>query len=125
MEPPFPDRSHARRLRRDIPGLHGSGFTPDRGSSIGIVETDGNTDRLIDSITASGFTVEEHTYPRNDHYSAQHWLDLVFTYSNHLILAEDKAAQLRVRLAERIGSRGVTVGGDTLLILATRSQQSG
>ena len=95
------------------------------GSSIGIVETDGNTDRLIDSITASGFTVEEHTYPRNDHYSAQHWLDLVFTYSNHLILAEDKAAQLRVRLAERIGSRGVTVGGDTLLILATRSQQSG
>jgi len=29
------------------------------------------------------------------------------------------------RLAERIGSRGVSVGGDTLLILATRSQESG
>jgi SAM-dependent methyltransferase len=91
------------------------------GSSIGIVETDGNMDRLIASITASGFTVEEHRYPRNDHYSAQHWLDLVFTYSNHLILAADKAAELRARLAERIGPRGVSVGGDTLLILATRS----
>jgi SAM-dependent methyltransferase len=95
------------------------------GSSIGIVETDGNMDRLIASITASGFTVEEQRYPRNDHYSAQHWLDLVFTYSNHLILAADKAAELRARLAERIGSRGVSVGGDTLLILATRSQESG
>jgi SAM-dependent methyltransferase len=95
------------------------------GSTIGIVETDGNTDRLIASITASGFTVEKHRYPRNDHYSARHWLDLVFTYSNHLILAADKAAELRARLAAHIGSRGVTVGGDTLLILATRSQDSG
>ncbi|MEN3320961.1 MAG: hypothetical protein V7643_4363 [Mycobacterium sp.] len=94
------------------------------GSSIGIVETDGNTDRLIASITASGFTVEEHRYPRDEHYSAEHWLDLVFTYSNHLILAADKAAELRARLAERIGSRGVSVGGDTLLILAARSQES-
>lgn len=95
------------------------------GSSIGIVETDGSTDRLIASITASGFTVEEQRYPRNDHYSALHWLDLVFTYSNHLILPADKAAELRARLAARIGSRGVTVGGDTLLVLATRSQESG
>jgi hypothetical protein len=90
------------------------------GSSIGIVETDGNTDRLIASITASGFTVEEHTYPRDDHYSAEHWLDLVFTYSNHLILAADKASELRARLADRIGAQGVSVGGDTLLILARR-----
>jgi SAM-dependent methyltransferase len=91
------------------------------GSSIGIVETDGNTDRLIASITASGFTVEEHTYPRDDHYSAEHWLDLVFTYSNHLILAAEKASELRARLADRIGAHGVSVGGDTLLILAKRS----
>ena len=91
------------------------------GSSIGIVETDGNTDRLIASIRASGFTVEEHTYPRDDHYSAEHWLDLVFTYSNHLILAAEKASELRARLADRIGAQGVSVGGDTLLILAKRS----
>jgi SAM-dependent methyltransferase len=91
------------------------------GSSIGVAETDGNTDRLIASITASGFTVEERTYPRHAHYSTEQWLDLAFTYSNHLILAADKASELRARLAERIGSKGVSVGGDTLLILATRS----
>jgi SAM-dependent methyltransferase len=95
------------------------------GSSIGIAAADGNIDRLSSSITASGFTVEEHTYPRDEHYSAERWLDLVFTYSSHLILAADKAAELRARLAERIGPRGVSVGGDTLLILATRTPESG
>jgi SAM-dependent methyltransferase len=91
------------------------------GSSNGFVETDANTDRLIASIRASGFTVEERKYPRCAHYSAEHWLDLVFTHSNHLILAAEKASELRARLAERIGSNGVSVRGDTLLILATRS----
>lgn len=95
------------------------------GSTIGISEADGNIDRLTAPITASGFTVEQHTYPRDEHYSAERWLDLVFTYSSHLILAADKAAELRARLAERIGPRGVSVGGDTLLILATRTQESG
>jgi SAM-dependent methyltransferase len=90
-------------------------------SSNGLVETDGNTERLIASITASGFTVEERKYPRCAHYCVEQWLDLVFTYSNHLILAAEKASELRGRLAERIGSKGVSVGGDTLLILATRS----
>ena len=91
------------------------------GSSNGLVDTDRRTERLIAAITASGFTVEERTYPRHDHYSTEQWLDLAFTYSNHLILAAEKAAELRARLAERIGSKGVSVGGDTLLILATRS----
>jgi len=90
------------------------------GSSIGLADTDGNTDGLIASITASGFTVEERTYPRGAHYSTERWLDLGFTYSNHLILAAEKASELRANLAERIGSNGVLVGGDTLLILATR-----
>jgi SAM-dependent methyltransferase len=86
----------------------------------GLVETDRHTDRLIAAITAAGFTVEVRTYPRRDHYSTQHWLDLAFTYSNHLILPAGKAAELRARLADRIGSNGVWVGGDALLILATR-----
>lgn len=91
------------------------------GSSIGVAESDGNTDRLIASITAAEFTVEKRTYPLDGHYSAEQWLDLAFTYSNHLILAADKASELRARLAERIGSNGVSVGGDALLILAARS----
>jgi SAM-dependent methyltransferase len=90
------------------------------GSSNGL-DAEHRTDGLIDSITASGFTVEERTYPRDDHYSTEQWLDLAFTYSNHLVLAAEKASELRAKLAERIGSNGVSVGGDTLLILATRS----
>ena len=90
------------------------------GSSNGL-DAEHRTDGLIDSITASGFTVEERTYPRDDHYSTEQWLELAFTYSNHLVLAADKASELRTKLAERIGSNGVSVGGDTLLILATRS----
>jgi hypothetical protein len=35
--------------------------------------------------------------------------------------AAEKASKLRARLAERIGSAGVSVDGDALLILATRS----
>ena len=91
------------------------------GSSNGPIDTEHRTDGLIAAITASGFTVEERTYPRNDHYSTEQWLDLAFTYSNHLPLAADKASELRARLADRIGSKGVSVGGDSLLILATRS----
>jgi SAM-dependent methyltransferase len=90
------------------------------GSSNGPIDTEHRTDGLVGSITASGFTVEERTYPREDHYSTEQWLDLAFTYSNHLVLAAEKASELRTKLAERIGANGVSVGGDTLLILATR-----
>jgi hypothetical protein len=91
------------------------------GSSNGPIDTEHRTEGLIASITDSGFTVEERTCPRVDHYSTEQWLDLAFTYSNHLVLDAEKALELRSRLAERIGSNGVSVGGDTLLILATRS----
>jgi SAM-dependent methyltransferase len=85
------------------------------------LEAEHRTDGLIASITACGFTVEERTYPRDEHYSTDQWLDLAFTYSSYLVLAAEKASELRTRLAERIGSNGVSVGGDSLLILATRS----
>jgi SAM-dependent methyltransferase len=87
----------------------------------GPIDTEGRTRRLIASITASGFTVEERRYPRDAHYSTEQWLDLAFTYSNHLILGPETASELRARLADRIGSKGVSMGGDTLLLLATRS----
>jgi hypothetical protein len=55
------------------------------------------------------------------HYSTQQWLDIAFTFSNHLTLAADKATELRARMAELIGPSGVSVGGDALAILATPS----
>ena len=118
LVPTHPTRIDLAEVYRDYmaPGSH----LVDS-SSNGPIDTEHRTDVLIPSITASGFTVEERTYPRDGHYSTEQWLDLAFTYSNHLVLTAEEASELRAGLAERIGSNGVTVGGDTLLILATRS----
>jgi SAM-dependent methyltransferase len=83
--------------------------------------TNGRADDVVAMITAAGFTIAQREYPHTLHYSAQRWLDLVFTYSNHLTLAAEKASELRARLAERIGPAGVSVGGTALAILATPS----
>jgi SAM-dependent methyltransferase len=80
---------------------------------------DGNPGEVIDRIAAAGFTVTERKYPHDLHYSAQQWVDIAFTFSNQLILADDKATELRARMIERIGSDGVSVGGDAAAILAT------
>lgn len=73
---------------------------------------------LIALITAAGYCVTERAYPRTIHYSTEQWLDLVFTYSNHLTLGAQKGAELRRKLAGRIGGDGVSVGGDALAIIA-------
>jgi SAM-dependent methyltransferase len=74
--------------------------------------------RVDDVLENAGFTARQHTYQREAHYDRDEWLDLVFTYSNHLVLPAEKASELRDRLATHIGTAGVTVGGDTLLITA-------
>ena len=74
--------------------------------------------RVDDMLEDAGFAVTQRTYHRQAHFDCDQWLGLVFTYSNHLLLPARAARELRNRLAERIGSDGVTVGGDTLLITA-------
>jgi SAM-dependent methyltransferase len=118
LSPTHPTHSDLAEIYRDYMDPGSSVFG---GSPKDLVDTDRRTEQMIASITASGFTVEERTYPRDGYYSTQQWLDFAFTHSNHLVLAADKASELRARLAERIGPRGVSVGGDTLLIVATRS----
>lgn len=80
---------------------------------------DGNPDQIVDRLAAAGFTATQHRYPHDLHYSAQQWVDIAFTFSNQLILAADQATELRARLVDRIGSAGVSVGGDAVAILAT------
>ncbi len=80
---------------------------------------DGNPGEIVKLIGDAGFTVSQQRYPHDLHYTAQQWVDITFTFSNQLILAADKATELRARLIERIGSRGVSVGGDAVAILAT------
>lgn len=88
---------------------------------IGTHRGDGNPDEIVDLLAAAGFTVAQRRYPHDLHYSAQQWIDIAFTFSNQLILADDKAAALRARLADRIGTAGVSIGGDAVAILATPS----
>lgn len=87
--------------------------TPTGGTGSGMDSAD-----VLAEIEAAGFAVQQLTYERGEQYSREQWLDLVFTYSNHLVLPADQAAEMRSRLAAVIGDRGVEVGGDTLLIVA-------
>lgn len=80
---------------------------------------DGNPDDLAALLTAAGFTVTQRSYPHSLRYSAQQWIEIAFTYSNHLTLAAEQASELRTRLAERIGPTGVWVGGNALAIIGT------
>lgn len=115
--PTHPTHSELAEIYREYMDPGSSVFD---GSPEGLADTERRIEPMIASITASGFTVEVRRYPRRGHYSTQQYLDLAFTHSNHLILAPEKASELRAKLAERIGSQGVSMGGDTLLILATR-----
>jgi SAM-dependent methyltransferase len=80
---------------------------------------DGNPNEIANLLTAAGFSVEQRRYPHDLHFSADKWVDIAFTFSHQLILPTDKAAELRTKLAERIGPAGVSVGGDAVAILAT------
>ncbi|MGB8404491.1 MAG: class I SAM-dependent methyltransferase [Mycobacterium sp.] len=75
-----------------------------------------DSDGVAADIQRAGFVVDSRTYARGEQYSPERWLDLVFTYSNHLVLEPERARELRSRLGELIGEDGVQVGGDTLLI---------
>jgi SAM-dependent methyltransferase len=81
--------------------------------------TDGEPNDLTGLLSAAGFTVTQRRYPHNLHYSTQQWVDIAFTFSNHLTLTADKATELRARMAELIGPSGVSVGGDAMAIFAT------
>lgn len=81
---------------------------------------DSDAREVLDRIASAGFDVTQRTYPHDEHYSRERWLDLSFTYSNQLTLPADKADELRARLSDLIGPDGVQVGGDGLAVIAQR-----
>jgi SAM-dependent methyltransferase len=74
---------------------------------------------LTGTLSEYGYSVTTHSYPRHVEYTRDQWLNWAFTHSNHLVLPAAQAAELRQRLSDRIGDGGVTVGGDSLAIVAT------
>lgn len=51
------------------------------------------------------------------HYSTEDWLSLVFTQSNHVILAPTAQSELRTRLRDWIGEGGITANNAALALI--------
>ena len=66
-----------------------------------------------------GFSVERRGCVENLHYSTDDYLNLVATYSNHLTLDSAAHAELRSRLAQRIGTGGVDATNHALAVVCT------
>lgn len=70
-------------------------------------------------IEECGFSIERRTCIEQIHYAGDDYLNLVFTYSNRLVLDPTAQAELRSRLARRIGTAGVDTQNDAVAIVCT------
>jgi SAM-dependent methyltransferase len=66
-----------------------------------------------------GFRVNTCNVVEQLRYTTEDWLNLVFTYSNHLTLSASARDELRGRLTERIGQDGVEAINDALAVVCT------
>jgi len=78
-----------------------------------------NEEEVIELIEACGFSVERRRCEEALHYATEDYLNLVFTYSNHLLLDAAAQDELRSRLAERIGAAGVDAQNAALAVVCT------
>ena len=74
---------------------------------------------VVALVEECGFSVERRSCVEQMHYSTEDYLNLVFTYSNRLVLDPTAQAELRSRLARRIGSAGVDAQNDALAVVCT------
>jgi len=76
-------------------------------------------DEVTAIIEESGFSVERRRCVEQLHYTTEEYLNLVSTYSNRLLLDPTAQAELRSRLARRIGAAGVDAQNDALAVVCT------
>ncbi|MCA0158543.1 class I SAM-dependent methyltransferase [Tsukamurella sp. M9C] len=69
---------------------------------------------------AAGFTVTEREDSWTETQEKDRWLDLVFTYSGHSTLPDDRRVALRAALAEVIGDGDVELAAGTIALIAER-----
>ena len=69
---------------------------------------------------AAGFTVAEREDSWTETQEQDRWLDLVFTYSGHSTLPDDRRVALRAALAEDIGDGDVELAAGTIALIAER-----
>jgi hypothetical protein len=78
-----------------------------------------NEEEVIRLIGECGFGVERRHCVENLHYTTAEYLNLVFTYSKHLLLDPAAHEELRSRLNRRIGTTGVDAQNDALAVVCT------
>jgi hypothetical protein len=79
----------------------------------------------IPLIEEAGFVVEERDFHEQLHYESEAWLNMVFTYSDHLPLDQEASVGLRARLSERIGGSGVSAENRGVALICARPQRVG
>ncbi|MGH3726706.1 MAG: class I SAM-dependent methyltransferase [Mycobacterium sp.] len=70
-------------------------------------------------VEQAGYRVERRTFAEQLRFSTQAYLDMAFTYSNHLTLDAHKRTELRARLEQLIGAGGVTAENNALALVCT------
>ncbi|WP_078315971.1 class I SAM-dependent methyltransferase [Mycobacterium sp. D16Q16] len=76
-------------------------------------------DTVSPTLEKSGYHVRHSHFLERRHFSTRAYLDMVFTYSNHLTLDAPARAVLRSRLEEKIGDDGVDTTNDALALICT------
>lgn len=75
---------------------------------------------LSQRFTEAGFTVSTREDAWTETQPADRWLDLVFSYSAHSTLPDDRRVALRAALAGVIGDRDVELAASTIALIAQR-----
>ncbi|TEA04080.1 class I SAM-dependent methyltransferase [Mycobacteroides salmoniphilum] len=76
-------------------------------------------DTVSPTLEKSGYRVRHSHFAERRHFSTQAYLDMVFTYSNHLTLDAATRSLLRTRLEDKIGDDGVDTTNDALALICT------
>ncbi|WP_078311857.1 MULTISPECIES: class I SAM-dependent methyltransferase [unclassified Mycobacterium] len=76
-------------------------------------------DTVSPALEKSGYHVRHSHFLERRRFSTRAYLDMVFTYSNHLTLDAPARAVLRSRLEEKIGDDGVDTTNDALALICT------
>ena len=76
---------------------------------------------LMAAIECHGYTMERRSVTESLHYTTDAWVDMVFTYSNVLMLTSEDRSELRSRLRQLIGGGGVDAVNDAVAVICSPS----
>lgn len=110
LRPITPSHDELRAANADYVDRHALSNDPTRAESADA--------RLRERFTEAGWTVTSREDSWIETQPADRWLDLIFTYSAHSTLPDDRKAALRADLSQLIGDRGVELSASTFALLA-------